>query len=1059
MGPNHPIVRSKSIHSMIARYLSLEARIEIEMLAKRHDMNNNAKHEDLLKILDKYVPDEYNRLGSGTNRYAVRLGGYVFKFATDNDGKIDNFKEFKMADRLYPYVANTYEVSENGTILVAEYVQPFTALSEMLQYSGAIRRILKKISSQYLIGDVGISSKNYANWGTRVGTDDPVCLDFAYVYRVNSGLFVCRKCREKAMLRPTDDYVRLICPACNETTEFIEIREMIGNDVHNHEIGDLSEESYRVTEPVTVVHLDVKRSRYLAYKKSTDVEEDVTASFVDTDIGSDKDTEPISVNTPTETEESSMKDRIDLAVEFSRDLYKSRNPFLKDAVLATSSGLNAHNDYADDDDPPISINGNASATSGKKPVAQVVQFDDDEGEDDSMSAAFVDVDAEDDDDDDDEDVVTLGEILDAIEAEDDEDEDDEEEQTFIDVEVDDEDDDPPIPINTKPSPPKRVSAEVVNTTRPVHNKPVKPAVGHRFSRSFINNGQRAISKFIDRMIRSFAEVEMYENVKDYCNRPNYRNADDLYDRLKRQIFIALSRYFDLERYKGDNGKTYYRFRADDLRGTPYESSLIFLDRLWMDPNKYNECEQYHLIDQLYCKHYNDHLGLQPEAIDAIRDILEEDLVVSQEGIDDIIDTIESIWGQAQFDEPKVYREDKMEDDDDEDDDEGDLDNIITQGILEHGFRILPFINEDVIDRLDIDEDDELIGMTVNMYPIPDGKGNEVEGQYLVMISTHIFTVVEQYRLRIPLVFDIRDIDPALYMNPHSMIDDRNGMWDWLAHFPPTSTVCVDESRIDEFMQYNVYGKNITIILDENDDGTYLLGVYQMAGVFIRTGDDDDEIAYDDWRRLLLNYVITANIGTGLTSMYKHVLDFWFTYQDSNDPDVTLNRIKEMAEEEIEEMEANGIEYPARSVSNLSDVQSAAEAAVTRGMTASFVDATVEGPVDAPEVIKEVTEDVQKKPEEIIKADPPEAAEPETSDDEVDADVHDRPNISVVMEDEDDDEEEVDDKLEPIEVVPQAPTPVPEPQPVVEQPSASTEPEDGLLPNLPPVHSTRRRYED
>ena len=164
-----------------------------------------------MKLLRKYDIDGIVPLGPGTNRYAFKLDGFVVKVATDNDGKIDNLKEFKMAKRLFPYVTKTYEVSENGTLLVAEYIQPFESYREMCMYQDKIKDILEKLSDVYLIGDVGITSKNYSNWGLRIGTEDPVCLDFAYVYEVKSELFVCNKCRTGSMLVPTPDFTKLQC--------------------------------------------------------------------------------------------------------------------------------------------------------------------------------------------------------------------------------------------------------------------------------------------------------------------------------------------------------------------------------------------------------------------------------------------------------------------------------------------------------------------------------------------------------------------------------------------------------------------------------------------------------------------------------------------------------------------------------------------------------------------------------------------------------------------------------------------------------------------------------
>lgn len=260
---------AKILRSLIHEKFPFELRVELELLSKRRDISNKGKQEELIKLLRKYNIDDIVPLGPGTNRYAFKLDGFVIKFATDNDGKIDNFKEFKMAKRLYPYVTKTFEVSENGTVLVAEYIQPFDSYVEMCSHAEKIREILNEMSSVYLIGDVGITDKNYSNWGLRIGTKDPVCLDFAYVYEVRSELFICQYCQTNSMLVPNRDFTELRCSntLCGKHYEFADIRRKIGNELHKHEIGDLSEEGYVMNESNVLTELTLNRSNYLAKNK------------------------------------------------------------------------------------------------------------------------------------------------------------------------------------------------------------------------------------------------------------------------------------------------------------------------------------------------------------------------------------------------------------------------------------------------------------------------------------------------------------------------------------------------------------------------------------------------------------------------------------------------------------------------------------------------------------------------------------------------------------------------------------------------------------------------
>ncbi len=253
----------KNLRSLIHENIPFDLRVELDLLSRKRGMINEEKQEEIINLLRKYDVDNVTNLAPGTNRYAFKLNGFVIKVATDHDGKIDNLKEFKMSKRLYPKMSKTYEVSQNGLLVVAEYIPPFESYSEMLQYAAKIKKILSELSSVYLIGDVGISSKNFSNWGIRPGTDDPTCFDYAYVYDVTSDLFVCRECG--SMLVPNEDFVALHCSnkLCGKIVEFETLRGRIGDDIHRHQIGDLSEEGYLMNRSNVITQLTEERSNYL----------------------------------------------------------------------------------------------------------------------------------------------------------------------------------------------------------------------------------------------------------------------------------------------------------------------------------------------------------------------------------------------------------------------------------------------------------------------------------------------------------------------------------------------------------------------------------------------------------------------------------------------------------------------------------------------------------------------------------------------------------------------------------------------------------------------------
>ena len=256
---------NKELRSLINEFFPLELRVELELLSRKRDILNKEKQDELIKLLRKYQIKDISLLGSGTNRYAFKFHGYAIKFATDQDGRIDNLTEFKMAKYLYPLVIKIHEISKNGTLLVTEYIQPFDSFGEMQMHRDQIVKILQDLSSQYLIGDVGISSKNFRNWGKRLNSNAPVCLDFAYVYDVKSKLFVCSNCNQNSMLRSDETFTRLVCPNkdCRSVFLFEDIRRKISNKEHYDNIKNIEEDGYYMETSSKVFTLNPDKSIYL----------------------------------------------------------------------------------------------------------------------------------------------------------------------------------------------------------------------------------------------------------------------------------------------------------------------------------------------------------------------------------------------------------------------------------------------------------------------------------------------------------------------------------------------------------------------------------------------------------------------------------------------------------------------------------------------------------------------------------------------------------------------------------------------------------------------------
>jgi hypothetical protein len=216
------------------------------------DIDNNEKNAFVKKLLEENsIP--FTGLGSGTNRMAVLIDGYAVKIALDKDGRIDNRREMLYTKQLQPYVVKVYECIPNGLIAVTEYVEIFT-LNDFHIYQEEMSKILSVIAEQFLIGDVGITGKNYVNWGIR--RDGTICiLDFAYIYSVKYNIFSCA-CNDMAILKYDKNFVNLICPLCGRKYTFGELRRKITRVQQENEIGDIRRLSYNLTQEEETVQLN-----------------------------------------------------------------------------------------------------------------------------------------------------------------------------------------------------------------------------------------------------------------------------------------------------------------------------------------------------------------------------------------------------------------------------------------------------------------------------------------------------------------------------------------------------------------------------------------------------------------------------------------------------------------------------------------------------------------------------------------------------------------------------------------------------------------------------------
>lgn len=188
--------------------------------------NNNEKADRICRA----IGPGFKELGPGTNRIAFLKDGYVYKIALDEYGLEDNMSEFKRSKENPEYLARAYEICYGRAVLVSEYVNLLMP-EEWETAKSKMSYILAKLSQEYVIGDLGLTKKNYCNWGWRTKDKSLVALDYAYLYpiRGNEHALVCN-CGSRIKVDDTFTVYKCTNPNCGLKYSVMEILNKMAVD-------------------------------------------------------------------------------------------------------------------------------------------------------------------------------------------------------------------------------------------------------------------------------------------------------------------------------------------------------------------------------------------------------------------------------------------------------------------------------------------------------------------------------------------------------------------------------------------------------------------------------------------------------------------------------------------------------------------------------------------------------------------------------------------------------------------------------------------------------------
>ena len=378
---------------------------------------------------------------------------------------------------------------------------------------------------------------------------------------------------------------------------------------------------------------------------------------------------------------------------------------------------------------------------------------------------------------------------------------------------------------------------------------------------------KAISK-VSNLIKEYLHViDAFDTIKDGI-RDKKMYAETFYTRTQNCVYHTLREYLGVTKDENNN---------DVLPEVSFDSeifsTLVFFDRIFN-----NRAVSFEKIPQKvmpkYRRVFSDHDGIQDLWTTLLENRMIEKLsAVDGDSIRQVVGLIRDVWCQRFT--SVVIPPDKSE--------EEQIQTSMSTSTM--SFQI-PSDNPPHDDLKTSEEDGE--GEDSETEGLFEGHDDE-DYQLTVLVdndgSFDIVTIKTSVLIRrstkegdddsfeevsIPFFTDLDKI--PLDKKTPSLVDDRNGMWDWLIHFQPELIFTTKDP--DKYLEGNFEESVPTIkcvIMDEND-GIYVIGVYYID-------EDIGSASHDDSLVNRVNYLVQENIAASDLSHLSRSLNMVTLFRD------------------------------------------------------------------------------------------------------------------------------------------------------------------------------------
>ena len=152
----------------------------------------------------------------------------------------------------------------------------------------------------------------------------------------------------------------------------------------------------------------------------------------------------------------------------------------------------------------------------------------------------------------------------------------------------------------------------------------------------------------------------------------------------------------------------------------------------------------------------------------------------------------------------------------------------------------------------------------------------------------------------------------------SIVDDRNGKWDWLIHFVPD--LMFKTQNPEQYLATNEedpYENRMKCVIMDEDNGTYVIGIYGISTIVSIAGDEEVE-DFTDETLDMINYLVNTEIASGLMSHLSRSLNDPSFFKDE---EYVLNHVMNVddCDDDCDDTEVNSsVELQSQNQTNQGD---------------------------------------------------------------------------------------------------------------------------------------------